>query len=379
MHFSEIESYIIKYLSNSATEEELTHLNEWILIDDNQKIFEEYVQLHLNMITSVNEPDTEKITQELVRKIRASKSKSRFKIVMKYAAIGLVLLITGYFYQQITSENENNKQQLVTIEFDNGTIQPLHLNNNTELKDSEGNSVGVQNGSIVRYTKNTDANELVYNTLNVPYGKKFELVLADGSHVFLNSGSSLRYPAAFVNGKERTVFLEGEAFFDVAKDKEHSFVVNASEINIEVLGTKFNVSHYPEDEYINTVLIEGAVQLKPTKLALTDVEPTLLKPGFKAEWNKETENISIETVNTTIYTQWTKGKLVFRNTPFIEIRKILERHYNVRIINKNSVLDKERFDATFDEETIEQVFELLGKSYEINYTRTGDVITINKN
>ena len=207
----------------------------------------------------------------------------------------------------------------------------------------------------------------MYNTLKVPYGKRFDVVLSDGTHVFLNSGTSLRYPVQFLKGFDRTVFLTGEAYFDVAKDKEHPFTVHADELDIEVLGTKFNVSHYPEDTNINTVLVEGSVELHTKEGDRQHKEGTLLKPGFKAEWRKAGNDIAIEKVDTEIYTAWVQGKLVFRNTPFRKIRQALERKYNVTIKNRNKDLDGQLFDATFDIETIEEVLESFNKSYAIKY------------
>src|SRR5690606_36367432 len=105
----------------------------------------------------------------------------------------------------------------------------------------------------------TNSDKLAYNTLKIPFGKKFRLQLSDGTMVHINSGSTLKYPIKFIAGENRQVYLDGEAFFDVAKDKKHPFIVNADNLNVRVLGTHFNVSNYPEDAVTDVVLVEGSV------------------------------------------------------------------------------------------------------------------------
>src|SRR5690606_20172851 len=168
------------------------------------------------------------------------------------------------------------KEESITITLDNGTIETLGIDENKVVRDADGNIIGTHNKSKLTYTGVSKGEELVYNTLNIPYGKQFDVVLSDGTHVFLNSGTSLRYPVTFIKGKDRTVFLSGEAYFEVAKDEGHPFVVDANEIQIEVLGTKFNVSRYPEDSNINTVLVEGSIELQIKGNDATLSVPTLL-------------------------------------------------------------------------------------------------------
>src|SRR5690606_18419956 len=122
----------------------------------------------------------------------------------------------------------------------------------------------------------------------------------------------------------RNVYLTGEAYFEVTEDRERPFVVNADGVQVQVLGTKFNVSHYPEDENINTVLVSGAVSLRSTDMR-NDKTPVLLKPGQKGAWIKDSGEIKVEKVNTVLYTSWVEGKLMFRNTSFLKIRQALER------------------------------------------------------
>ena len=274
----------------------------------------------------------------------------------------------------IIRSNSFPRKRAITITLDNGTVETLNPLAHRNIKDVHGNITGNQDRSKLTYrdpaapiANGTSPKKLVFNTLKVPYGKRFDVVLSDGTHVFLNSGTSLRYPVQFLKGFDRNVFLTGEAYFEVAKDSEHPFTVHADELDIEVLGTKFNVSHYPEDTNINTVLVEGSVELHKITGEGRNGEGTVLEPGFKAEWRKAGHDIAIKKVNTRNYTDWVQGKLVFRNTPFRKIRQSLERRYNVTIKNRNKDLDEQLFDATFDIETIEEVLESFNKSYAIKY------------
>tara|TARA_Y100000588_G_scaffold351551_1_gene403455 strand:- start:14 stop:934 length:921 start_codon:yes stop_codon:yes gene_type:complete len=296
---------------------------------------------------------------------------------MKYAAVGLVFLVLGYFFQQNQGNNPGKiepKEEAITITLDNGTVKTLDPLMFGEVKDAHGNVIGTQYMSKLTYAKSVDpitkdpeVNKIVYNTLKVPYGRRFDVTLSDGTQVFLNSGTSLRYPVQFLEGFDRTVFLTGEAYFNVTKDKKHPFMVYADELNIKVLGTSFNVSHYPEDSNINTVLVEGSVEINTRVKDRKHEEGIVLEPGFKAEWQKAGNDITIQSVDTEIYTAWIQGKLIFRNTSFLKIRHALERKYNVSIQNLNKDLDKQLFDATFDIETIEDVLEAFNKSYAFKY------------
>lgn len=371
----EIENIIHKYLLKEASSENLDLLSNWILEEGNETIFENLVKSHLEITMAMNKPNTDKIKKELFKSIKRDKKRRVVNTVMKYAAVVTILLSLGYLYNlqdQIDYTEQNRlvpKEEPVTITLDDGAVKELTPTENKKIRKADGTLIGSQDHSKLTYSKTAKTEELVYNTLNVPYGKRFDVVLSDGTHIFLNSGTTLRYPVAFVRKEHRTVFLNGEAYFDVAKDAEHPFVVNTNGLDIKVLGTKFNVSHYAEDKGINTVLVEGSVELhKNDEPHGKDRNPLLLKPGFMARWDRVGNEIEVENVNTRLYTAWIEGKLVFRNTSFRRIRQTLERKYNVTIENRNKELEEQLFDATFDIETIDKVLESFSKSFAIDYS-----------
>ncbi len=373
---SEMKKRIVKYLTNEANSEDLNLLSEWITDEGNKQIFDQYVREHYEITMAMNRPDIEKIKKNLLQKIKRDKKLfylGRARSLMKYAAVGLVFLVAGFFFRQDNFKAWDDgsglapKETSVTVVLDDGTVDIINPDENRKVRDANGRVIGNQDGSKLTYRESPTSEKPVYSTLNVPYGKRFDVVLSDGTHVFLNSGTSLRYPVHFLKGHDRAVFLTGEAYFDVAKDEEHPFVVNANELAIEVLGTRFNVSHYPEDSSINTVLVEGSVELHKRKGGSEKGEAVLLEPGFKAEWQKADGAITVENVDTHIHTGWVQGKLIFRNTTFQKIRQALSRKYNVTIKNENKNLDEQLFDATFDIETVEEILESFNKSYAIKY------------
>ncbi|MCM4166078.1 hypothetical protein KCTC52924_02990 [Arenibacter antarcticus] len=378
----EVEQLIINYLSKNATAADLDELSDWILLEGNQELFDDYVQSHLKLNTILNVPDTDRIKKALIRRIKRDKKVKMLRTFMKYAAVTVLVLLLSYtlqvqFFAKSDSELLQPKQEDITITLGNGKVETLSVNEDKIVKDADGNVIGTQENSKLVYTGTSKTEVLVYNTVNVPYGKQFDLVLSDGTQVFLNSGTSIRYPVAFLVGMERSVFLTGEAYFEVSEDKKHPFVVHADEMEIQVLGTKFNVSHYPENDYIDTVLVEGSVALQTEGNPTADTVLTRLEPGSKAEWHKSGRGMSVKNVDTRLYTAWTQGRLVFRNTAFKKIRHALERHYNVAIVNNDHSLDEQLFDATFDIETIDEVLSSFSKSYALAYSIEKNRIVIN--
>ncbi len=272
--------------------------------------------------------------------------------VLKYAAVFIGIVGLSTFFLLTKNTDKIPMHNSITLQQGNGEVKIITTSEEQNIVNTKGEVVGVQKGGKLQYQNKSNVKELVYNELYVPYGERFELILSDNTKIYLNAGTTLKYPVQFIPGENRQVYLKGEAYFDVAKDSLHPFRVNAESIDVQVLGTEFNISAYPEDPKVNTVLVEGAVSVTPE--AQKDNLQSL-EPNYKASWDKENQLITTEKVETEIYTAWVSGKLIFKNTPFSEIQRRLERHYNVSITNDNEALKSERFDATFDIETINQV------------------------
>ncbi|MDW8850817.1 FecR family protein [Flavobacterium sp. MMLR14_040] len=376
------ERLIVKYITNQANQKEIEKLTKWLEKDKNKITFKEFVKTNYAVDKVMYTFDSTEVKKQLSERIQSEKNvfyKRRFSSYYKYAAILILVLGSFYFYTNSTlfQHKENvvvPREDEIVLQFGNESEQTIDPSEERNVTDKFGNIIGKQSKNKLVYTDTLSSGELVYNTLKIPYGKKFEVQLSDGTIVHLNSGTSLRYPVQFIKNKSRQVFLTGEAYFEVAKDKAHPFTVNTQEVDVEVLGTKFNVNSYTEDTSTDIVLVEGKVSLYKGKK--TNENQVYLTPGLKGTNVKGQLAITKAEVNTDYYTAWVKGSLVFKNESFASIIKKLERHYNVTFINKNKVLGKEIFNARFDNEPIEVVLKYFSDSYAIDYKIDEDEITI---
>lgn len=378
------QNIIIKFLNNQATSSELEELEEWLKNTANEKEFINYVKTNylIDMnIKKFNTLKSEKKLLEFIAKEKKVYKLKKSKTFLKYAAAIAILITTVYFYNQSNPDIEQNSvsSEKITLKMDDGKIKVIDEKGNLKIQDIKGNVIGTQQGNELVYDDKKVLEKLVYNTLTVPYGKRFSVKLSDGTKVYLNAGTSLRYPVKFLEGKERLVFVEtGEAYFDVTKDVEHPFIVNNGDVNIRVLGTEFNVSSYPEDATIKTVLVEGSVSLYATNEEYDVKKSTVLRPGFKADWNKSDDVVKVDKADVEMYTAWIDGKIILKHMKFSSIIKKIERHYNVSIQNEDKVLDDEFITATFEDESIEQVLEVINKLHPIEYSVKDNKIVILK-
>lgn len=376
-----MKNIISKLLMGTITEKELIELRNWLNNPRNQSILESYVgDYHdLNLTSLKNHVDAayNKVVNQIERNERPVKQ--LFPNWSKYAAAVVLLFGIGFFYHQgvFSSKDETivvSNDESITLELDNGDIQNIDTSKTKEVRDSDGNLIGAQKQNRIGYSQATPTTNLVFNTLSVPNGKRFQLELSDGTSVHLNAGSSLRYPINFLSEGSRQVFLSGEAYFDVTEDKTTPFLVNVDELDVKVLGTEFNISAYKEDSNINIVLVKGSVSL--SSQGDLQEEPTNLVPGQKGSFGNISKNISVDRVNTEIYTSWMNGHLVFREVSFDNILTKLERHYNIEIENRKMDLGNEVFNASFNNVDIEKALSFFNDTHEINYTIENNKIII---
>lgn len=385
MEQRKIDSILVKFIENRISEKEADFLFKWMEDPDNKLYFDEFVEINylINSKNSFDHRDSLQKTKEIINEKEITNVKwwKKHSKLLKYASIIVLFAgMTYYFVQQSTSNIESSglhlKNEEITLEMGNGTKMIIPDSAQQKIHNKKGNILILQQGNKLNYQNGSKDGTLAYNKLTIPYGKTFQVQLSDGTLIHLNAGTTFRYPEKFIKGNNRMVFVDGEAYFEVAKDKKHPFIVNANGINIRVTGTKFNVYNYKEDVKKKIVLVEGSVSIYKSKEVYNATKASLLKPGFKAEWDKNKNNIAIDKVDIDSYTAWINGQLVFKNNPFSEIRKKLERKYNVTIINNNLSLEKNTFSAVFDLETIEEVMEVLNRSYGIKYEIKQNEITI---
>lgn len=224
-------------------------------------------------------------------------------------------------------------------------------------------------------TNSINPEEPSYYTFTAPEGSISQMLLPDSSIVYLNSGSELKY----VTEKNlRTALLSGEAWFDISENKEKPFIVQTSQYDIRVTGTKFNVKAYPADEAFATTLEKGSVQI----LSLNNIvleQPETLTPGQQFVFNKTDGSVAVKKVNTKMYTAWKNNELIFIRMKLKELIVLLERKYGVDIEFADNVIPDYHYDGTIKNETILEVLDLLQETLPIGYTIDEQRIVIYKN
>ena len=378
-HFEDL---IIKYLSQNTSVEDLNQLLIELKNKENVRLFKSYIKTNYYSLYVMNDIDRKDIIKVIKSKIDLERKKSQrlnfIKKSFKYAAFFVIILGLG-FYIKSTQQNIVVEEKIVpkaddiVLETENGEQLILEKEEKYQKIDPEINLLQKSNQLV--YDKDLKIETLVFHSLKVPYGKRFDIILSDNTKVYLNSGSILRYPVKFLDNQIREVFLEGEAFFEVSEDKKNIFRVNSNRINVEVYGTKFNFKNYPEDYVSDVVLVNGSVGISNSE----NKSITKLSPGFKGSVDKENFKVDKVKINTKIYTSWIDGQVIFRGESFNQIIKKLERLYNVTIINNNEEISEELFNASIDTENekIEDVLNYFNKIYNIEYQIYNNKIIIN--
>jgi transmembrane sensor len=271
--------------------------------------------------------------------VKPVKTRNLVPRLMKYAAAVLVIsTISGLlFYLKSGKESAYKEFAGQTIVVPNNAEGPMLITsngNNVNLKKanstvdySRKGSVVLNNDSVLQ-TPEEDLNTM--NQLVIPYGNQSRVVLSDHTVVWLNAGSRLVYPTRFA-GKTREVLLIGEAFFEVAKNPDQPFVVKVSGIDIRVLGTKFNVSAYEEDNLVNTVLSEGSVAIRRTGAKFFEKD-LVISPNQMASYDKTSNDTRVSEVSAEAYSLWTRGLISFDEVDFSRAIKQVERFYNISVV-----------------------------------------------
>lgn len=215
----------------------------------------------------------------------------------------------------------------------------------------------------IRKFNNSGPGKQAWIEINSPAWTRVQFSLPDGTTGWLNSSSSIKYNANFI--KDRQVTLKGEAFFSVFKDKHSPFIVNAKEVNVKVLGTRFNIASYDNEQDVEVVLEEGSLLFTGTE---KNKSYTML-PNDLIKYDKKKKDFTKDIVQPQKYLSWTEGKLVFRNDPLDVVARRLERWYNidVDVDVKINLSDALRLRATFKDESLEEVLGLLKRSLPVDF------------
>ena len=369
---SKIEKVIIKFFDNEASLTELSSLLHWINNEKNYAQYVEYISINHLTNLALNKLDQEKIIEEINSRINSNKKPSIKKRALVFTNVAYVLCSLVIIFYLFSKGNLNDDLKSIdpnkiTLTTENGNVIDLENLKENQTKINNNILVNQTNGTL--YYKNDPIVEnLTYNTINVPYGKVFNLELSDGTKVYLNSGTSIKYPVNFINNLDREVFIDGEAFFEVNSNKSQ-FIVSSNNTSAYVYGTKFNFKDYPEDNFSEVILTEGSLGVSEISNNIKNNDVLMIRPGERAKVNYSSGEIERSRVNTSLYTSWIDGRVAFRNESLPSMIQKLERIYNVIIINNNKDIEEKYFTATilYKEESINDVLSYLSEVYGLKY------------
>jgi transmembrane sensor len=240
----------------------------------------------------------------------------------------------------------------------------------TLVKEQDGRLTYEQSLSV-QSSKSISTTPEEYNTLSIPRGGQYRLMLSDGTQVWLNSESKLRFPVHFGN-KTRPVYLSGEGYFEVAANSK-PFIVNTDKVNVNVLGTKFNVSAYSDDQAIITTLAEGKVSVQNIK----DSEGILLHPGQQVLYARPSESIKMVDVDANLYTAWKDGKFYFKKEKLGVLMKKLARWYDVQVEFQDPAIANKLFTGVaLRSKNIQYMLDMINRTTEIKYKLEDRKLTI---
>ena len=359
-----------KYLADNLTEEERSLLEEWIALSErNRRWFQRVTDEKYRTWTGSNVRlvDVERGWQDLQSKRSKKAGKRLWVRWCRYAAILVLPLLVGIIIYRYTEEPQVEETTTITsgtskarLILANGTSISLEQQQKRVVEEENGTRIDLQQQQVVYENAISDEyEELVYNELVIPRGGEYSLTLSDGTVVYMNADSKLRFPVKF-DRNLRMVELEGEAYFKVQRNEKVPFIVKTSQISVQVLGTEFNVSAYAEDLVIQTTLVSGAVKV----FSEDEKESVILRPGEQAEFSRITHEIQLETVDVSYVTAWKDGRLRFQEKPLFEIMKNVARWYDVEIIYEDEEVKYYPFGCNFNRmatiESLLQIFEATG-------------------
>ena len=365
-------------LLSSPQELDKEKVEEWLADSRRRELLENCALLreHYSSADFSRLKQGEKI--RLMRKIRASR---RRKLYWLSAAASIMVVFSLSLFLWINGEDSGQKNTGVPAPQRKGQVElilssgermvlgtdSLRLGNRVEagmLKDS------LRKLSYLQAPAGQDGQEEIFNTLVIPVGGLYELELSDGTRVWLNSVSQLRYPVQFT-GKERKVYLSGEAYFDVKTDSLRPFVVESGGMNVRVYGTEFNVTAY-RDEKLRTTLVQGKVGIK-----VDGEKELLLRPGQMAEYDAQTKHLEVQEVNTYLYTAWIEGTFAFKDETIEEIMGRLSRWYDLNVFYANEEVKKQLYDGIIPQvKDFEDVLRMIEGTATIHFEIKGNTVIV---
>lgn len=380
LEYKEIALLIAREISDEITEEERQELSGWR--EENAANDALYLKLkssqnYRRWFAERNEVQVRAGWSKVHTKINKRSRTILWRKISRIAAILVLPVIIGgltyfYFDAQITNKKINQQQYAqikpgsskATLTLGDGRNVVLDSANMMSLTELDGTAIDKNEGEI-RYSKSDEdvVKKTVYNIINVPVGGEYRLTLSDGTKVYLNSMTTLKYPVQF--GPDiREVELTGEAYFEVVKNAAKPFIVNTNELKVEVLGTSFNVNAFEDSKNTVTTLVEGSVKL----MNVSNVgEGQILEPNEQAVMDNLSGKIVFSKVDVSNYTSWKDGQLVFYDLPLEDIMSQLTRWYSAKVFYMNPEVKSMRFSGSLDKyDEIEKFIDIIQATQKVN-------------
>lgn len=363
-----IDDLIVKFLNHELTKEEVYELKEILKKPEHEHYVKNEIKLHHLIQANLNSFNAQNAYNEHAPKTSKTKPVKvlRSSSVLKYAvAASIALLISIAYFTRNEWNVINNSQKVVESSITAGTDKAvLTLEDGSEVVLEKGENYETDNitsnGKEIIYHKASKLpkEEVAYNYLTIPRGGQYFVKLSDGTRVWLNSESRLKYPANFIEGELREVELEyGEAYLEVSPSNLHKdakFKVISGNQNIEVLGTKFNVKAYKDETKIYTTLVEGKVLVDNATLN------KILTPGEQSVFNVINNSLDVNQADVNSEISWIKGDFVFNKKSLKDIMKVLSRWYDVNVVFENKTLEQSRFNGELSKyQNLEEILALI--------------------
>ncbi len=386
-----IETILINYFSKSVSFDDLVILNEWLKQSSNGLIFKKYVKANYLMEVNMQDFDTEREKEKLLKRIAKRRGVGPVRNIgnmFEYAVVFLILFSVGFLV--LKDYFPAKEQEMLTRPNENTLLKRLPGNANVVLTLSDGSEmvldkdkeIALKNGAAtakgIVYDASVDLgnNAVAYNYLTIPRGGQYFVKLSDGTKVWMNSETKLKYPLSFRKGMPREIeLLYGEAFFDVSKsekDRKGSFKVHINGQVVEVLGTEFNIKANLDEKQVTTTLVEGKVAVKKEghQVLLNPAEQSIVKESGNEIQVRKVPKVFEEIA-------WKEGYFVFKQKTMKDIMKVLSRWYDMDYTFKNAEKQNKSFTGVLDRETtIDQILKYIQKTNEIKYEIDGNTVII---
>lgn len=378
---------ILNFYKGDMKEEKAVKFKEWLDEDvERQNYFRAYHKIYGEAKTFqfLEQLNNEQAWSNISKKITKPKVRRLHRWLPYAVAVSVIVFVSVLLLLEKPKQNNFNKDydfaQLATVgskkallTLANGTKIRLHEQLKQNFSEVDGTKIHKDTANNLTYYASVSTNlKLIYNNIEVPRGGEYSLILSDGTKVWLNSDSKLRYPVKFI-GNKRDVFLVGEAYFEVAHNADSPFIVHAHDSEVKVLGTKFNISSYEDQEFISTTLVEGSVEVND----LTNSK--ILKPGYQSVIFRGVNGIDVSQVETHLYTSWVNGVFEFEDMDLEYIMAQLARWYNVKFFFTEEKFKNIRFTgAIMRDNSFEFALDLIEQIAEVDFAIKDDYIIVGR-